>query len=49
MADAGRAILDLVAANPDWSSTQDTERVKTPDIHPDLVRQAERWLKAAGS
>jgi hypothetical protein len=48
MAEAGKAILDLVAANTCWLSAEPGPQLNTSQISSDLVRHAERWLKAAG-
>jgi hypothetical protein len=48
MAEAGKAILDIVAANAWLWSAEAGQRIHSSRISGDLARHAERWLKAAG-
>jgi hypothetical protein len=48
MADAGHAILDIVAASTRWWSAEAGPRPDSSHISSDLVRHSQRWLNAAG-
>jgi hypothetical protein len=48
MAEAGKAILDLIAASTRWWSAEADPRPDSSHISSDLVRHSERWLNAAG-
>lgn len=49
MAEAGEAILDLVATDVAWWSDDHHPLATAPSKYRELVRNVERWLAAAGS